>query len=218
MKKKRKIKVAKSFKNNKTFIAMILLILLFFTYLVYSNVPVTSMNRRGIKFLNNYEYPTQYVTSENCMEPYDVGDGVVTFGPGITYQDEQLGYADINQKLGTDYSATDNCINTDDLFALQRMILVDYEQIVNTFAQQYNVEFNQDQFNALVLLAYNSPSIFEYDQFIDVLIDENSTIEEYIDAAHSYYQQLRNYDEFGEGWYNRVEDSAQMYYDGDYRR
>lgn len=218
MKRKSRFNVSKALKSNKLFITIMLLILLLFTYLVYSNVPVTSMNRRGIKFLNNYEYPSQYVTSDNCMEPYDVGDGVITFGPGITYQDAEQGYADINQKLGTDYSQVNSCINTDDLFALQRMILVDYEQIVNTFATRYNVEFDQHQFNALVLLAYNSPRIFEYDQFINVLINEDSTIDEYIDAAHSYYQKLRNYDKFGEGWYNRVEDSAEMYYNHDYRR
>lgn len=217
-KKKKKINVTKTLKSNKMFITIILLILILFTYLVYNNIPVTSMSRRGIEFLNNYEYPTQYVTSDNCMEPYDVGDGVVTFGPGITYQNAKLGYTDINQKLGTAYSASNSCIKTDDLFTLQRMILVDYEQIVNTFAKQYAVDFNQHQFNALVLLAYNSPHIFEYEDFISVLVDEDSTSDEYIDAAQSYYQHLKDYDKFGEGWCNRVKDSAEMYYDGDYRR
>ncbi len=219
---KRKTKRVKNWKqifaNNKQFIIVITVLVLVFIQLVKYNMPVTEINRQGLKLLNAYEYPSYKVTSENCMSPYDVGDGVITFGPGITYPSVKAGIEDINSKLNTDYTTVDNCIATDDLLDMQKLIIREYEEIVININHLYNLGLNQDQFNALVLLAYNSPNIFKDPGFIAVLTDEDSTIDQYITAADNYYRTLSGYDtQFGSGWYNRVVDSAQVYYNGEYQ-
>ncbi len=213
------IKRIKKFINEYQKFCLVLVVLaLVFGWLVFLNQPVTGLNSKGLRFLNKYEYPTYLIEAGRCMRPYDVGDGVVTFGPGITYSTTELGVADINQKLGTNYSLDDNCIKTKDLIKMQKLVLQKYENVVLNIEQQYQVEFNQDQFNALVLLAYNSPNLFKDQTFIAVITNPTSSYEQYVLAADSYYQQLSGYyTDFGTGWYNRIKDSAEMYYFGDYK-
>lgn len=204
--------------NNKVFVGVLLVLIIIFAQLVTINLPVDSLDRKGLKFLNKYEYPTYLIETGSCMRPYDVGDGVVTFGPGITYQTKDQGIEAINQQLGVSYTLTDDCISTNDLLSMQKIELEKYERIVLNVEQQYNLVFTQDQFNGLVLLAYNSPNLFKNQQFIDVITNPQSTYYEYVNAADNYYRQLSGYDtKYGSGWYNRIKDSAEMYYFGDYR-
>lgn len=215
--KKKKIIWKQIFASNKQFIIVITILIIVFIQLVKFNLPVTEINRQGLKLLNAYEYPSYKVSADNCMSPYDVGDGVITFGPGITYPSVASGIKDINNNLGTSYTTENSCIATDDLLKMQKVIISDYEQIVINVSHLYNLKLNQDQFNALVLLAYNSPNIFKNPGFIAVLSNEDSTMDQYITAADNYYRTLSGYDtQFGSGWYNRIVDSAQVYYEGEY--
>lgn len=204
--------------ENKVFVAVVIVIIFIFVQLVQLNSPIQSLNRRGLRFLNKYENPTNLIESGRCMRPYDVGDGVITFGPGITYPTETEGLVAINTKLGTDYSAEDDCIKISDLKDMQKVVIKEYEEIVVNIEKYYDLVFTQDQFNALVLLAYNSPNLFLNQNFIAVITNPESSYEQYVAAADSYYQQLDGYyTGFGTGWYNRIKDSAEMYYFGDYR-
>lgn len=213
---KRKYKVNQFIKQNKQLIIVLIIMGISFMYLVEQNRAVTEINKQGLKLLNQYEYPTGLQTGR-CMDPYDVGDGVVTFGPGLTYSSIDAGIADINNNLNKSYSQDNSCIRRRDLFKLQQNRITEYENIVLDVERQYNIEYSQDQFNALVLLAYNSPSLFKNDQFIAVIVDSNSTLDQYVYAADNYYQTLNGYDQtFGRGWYKRIVDSAQVYYNGEY--
>lgn len=204
--------------NNKTFTFVLLSIIFSFLWLVTLNQPVVALNKKGIEFLNMYEYPRYLTEKGNCMYPYDVGDGVITFGPGITYPTIEAGIESINLELGTNYSVTESCIKTADLMNMQKQILVKYENIVLKVEEDYVVSFTQNQFNALVLLSYNSPNLFKNQDFLQVITNPTSTYQQYVLAADNYYRQLRGYDtHFGEGWYNRIKDSGEMYYYGDYR-
>lgn len=185
-----------------------------------------TIDEAGLGILNDYEFPNYLVEDGVCMRPYDVGDGVVTFGPGITYPTEQAGIDDINSRFNTSYTLEDNCISVDTLHTLQRDIIVNYEAVVNKVAIWNFKHFTQDQFNALVLMAYNSPNLFENKEFKKVILDENATQEQYILAADNYYKMLGNYydnqnteepdDGFGKGWYNRIVDSSEVYFGIDY--
>lgn len=217
-KKKIWIKFGTSLKKNKQFIFILIVISITFGYLVDSNMPVTELSNKGLKLLNKYEYPSYLLTDNKCMEPYDVGDGVVTFGPGITYQSVEQGIEAINQQLNTNYTTNNSCIKESDLLVMQKSILQKYEQIIIDIETTYQYKFNHQQFDSLVLLAYNSPNLFKNDNFINVITNPESSYEEYVYAADNYYQQLSGYfTAFGSGWYNRIVDSAQLFYYGDYR-
>lgn len=185
-----------------------------------------TINDAGLEILNAYEFPTYLIEDDTCMRPYDVGDGVITFGPGITYPTEQDGLDDINQRFNEDYTLEDNCINIDTLHTLQLDIIATYEDIVNKVAIWKFKHFTQDEFNALVLMSYNSPNLFNNEKFVEVIISDNPTQEQYIEAADNYYKTLGNYydnhntdepdDGFGKGWYNRIVDSSEVFFSLDY--
>lgn len=170
----------------------------------------------GLTLLNDYEFPWYLVEDDSCISPYDVGDGVITFGPGITFLTEQDGIDTINELYNSSYTLDDDCIALDTLFDYQTQILVNYEQVINQIAIRNFRQFTQDQFNGLVILSYNSPNLFKNEQFLEVILDENSTYDQYVEAANNYYKQLDNYDTYGAGWYNRIVDSAEVYYNSEY--
>ncbi|WOO87714.1 hypothetical protein RZE82_01915 [Mollicutes bacterium LVI A0039] len=194
----------------------------------YQHVKAYSMtiNEQGLEILNAYEFPTYLIEEDNCMRPYDIGDGVITFGPGITYQTEQDGINDINERFNTKYTLKNNCIDLDILNELQLEIMGAYEAVVNDIAIKKFHHFTQDQFNALVLMSYNSPALFEEEEFVEAILDDSTTQAQYIEAANNYYKQLNAYydnpnteeknDGFGEGWYNRILDSSEVYFGLDY--
>lgn len=220
--KKKSSRANKSLKailvENKTFILTLVFIAVVFMWLVDLNRPVTAIDSKGLRFLNKYEFPSYLIESGNCMRPYDVEDGVITFGPGITYPTTNQGLEAINKELGTEYTSIDNCIKVSDLQQMQKKIMGKYEDVVIKIEKSYNVAFTQNQFNALVLLAYNSPNLFNNKQFIAVITNVNGDYDQYVSAADNYYRSLSGYDtKYGQGWYNRIKDSAEMFYFGDYR-
>ncbi len=184
------------------------------------------IDEQGLEIINAYEFPNYLIEDDNCMRPYDVGDGVITFGPGITYQTEEAGINDINERFDTNYTIKKNCIDVDILHDLQLDIMATYEDYVNHVAIWHFRHFTQDQFNGLVLLSYNSPGLFSDDQFIKTITNPDSTQEQYIESADNYYKQLNSYydnpntdepdDGFGLGWYNRIVDSSEVYFGLDY--
>lgn len=208
-------------------IAIVLIVL--FIFLNYAVVYKKELSDDGLTLLNEYEFPW-YLTEEDntgntCLRPYDVGDGVITFGPGITYDTEQLGISAINNEYNTDYTLEDNCINVEYLFDFQKIILKEYEVNVSKFSFKYNLHLSQNEFDALVILDYNSPNFLKDQDVIDMLSNE-PTKSQYIDAINNYYQKLESYydnqntteknDGYGVGWYNRIVDTAEVYFDDEY--
>ncbi len=192
----------------------------------YSN----KITDEGLELLNDYEFPVYLIETnddnQQCMNPYSVGDGKITFGPGIAYQNKQEGLDDMNHLLNTNYTINDSCILVDDLYEVQKEKLTYYEGIVNDFAFDIRLKLTPNQFDALVLMSYNSPALFSDEGFIQTMENNQVTKEEYIISMNSYYQTLDNYydnlstdesgDGFGAGWYNRIEDSADVYFDSQY--
>ncbi len=185
-----------------------------------------TIDDRGLEILNAYEFPSYLIEEDNCMRPYDVGDGVMTFGPGITYPTEEEGINDINFRFDTKYTLENNCIDVELLHQLQRDVISNYEAVVNKVAINHFKHFTQDEFNGLVLLSYNSPNLFKNQDFKKVILSDDSTFDAYVEAANDYYKQLDSYydnpnteeedDGFGNGWYNRIVDSAEVYFSIDY--
>ncbi len=211
-------RIQKVVKQNPLFIVTLSGLVLVFWLLVASNMPVHQIDHKGLRLLNKYELPIYLVESGNCMQPYDVGDGVITFGPGITYQDSQSGFDDINQIVGSNYSFDNSCVKIRDLKRVQKQKMTYYEQVVDNLQVSCNLKFSQDEFNGLVLLSYNSPSIFNQSVFANALCSSSISYDTYVETANSYYMSLSGYDtSFGSGWYNRIVDSAEVYFFGDYK-
>ncbi len=216
--KKNLNKIKKQVNNNIAFIAAITIVIIFALVISEQNSPTKSISNRGLKLLNKYEYPTYLEETGNCMRPYNVGDGVVTFGAGITYPDELAGINDINQLLDKTYSLADNCIKTRDLNKLFEIKIEYYENKVVNFQLENDMVFSQKQYDGLLLLVYNSPNILKDSNFARVLLDKQASSDMYINAANEYYKQFSAYSEsFGNGWYNRIVDSSQVYYQREYK-
>lgn len=187
-----------------------------FEYLDYKTNYDLSLSTKGLGLLNDYEFPYYMVdTSNKCMSPYDVGDGVITFGPGITYPTEQEGLDHINSLYKTNYTEDKDCIDTEILFALQEEILSPYENTVSNFAWNHRYPLEQNEFDGLLLLSYNSPNLFQDEDF-NHMFETTFTKDEYINTINNYYSKLNGYDEFGEGWLIRINDSAATFFDSNY--
>lgn len=184
------------------------------------------IDTKGLGIINDYEFPIYLVENDTCMRPYDVGDGVMTFGPGLTYDTEEEGIEDLNDSLGTKYTTNNDCIDINDLNSLQLLRMGYYEDVVNDVAIWNFKKFTQDEFNALVLLSYNLPALFKDENFVGTLLDPTTTFDEYVKAADNFYKTRYNYydnpntdeanDGFGLGWYNRIVDSAEIYFNSEY--
>ncbi len=223
-------------KTRKMILKLIMLfILIVISILVYKLISYVNykanyekeLSIKGQELLNDYEFPWYMVNkNDNCLSPYDVGDGVITFGPGITYNTQQEGIDDINKKYKTDYTISNNCIDIDILFKLQKDILYVYEDYVSLMSFKYKVKLTQNEFDGLLLLAYNSPNFLKDKEVINMLKNKNHTKNDYINAINNYYKQIRSYydnpnteennDGFGQGWYNRIVDSAEVFFKEEY--
>lgn len=212
----------KFFKNITIFLVACIILTASFKFLDYKLNYQKYLSKDGLTLLNDYEFPWEFVEEDGaCMEPYDVGDGVMTFGPGVTYPTTQDGLDDINERFETVYSLNNKCINLDILFNLQKEILTNYESIVYKFAYKHNLNLTQNEFDALVLLAYNSPNFIK-DKAVIKMLKSSPDPKDYIEAIDSYYQTLNSYydnpltdtkdDGYGEGWYKRIVDSSEVYF------
>ncbi len=238
---KKKNKLLKKFKQLKRktrkrilkiIIVIFLIIIAFLTYKIVSYIDYKinyekELSAKGQELLDDYEFPWYMVEQpDNCLRPYDVGDGVITFGPGITYNTEEEGIEDINKKYKKDYTVSNNCIDVDILFKLQKDLMYVYEDYVSEKTFEHKVKVNQNEFDALLILAYNSPDFLKDEEVIKMLKNDEHTKKEYIKAINNYYKQIKSYydnpntqepnDGFGQGWYNRIVDSAEVFFDEEY--
>lgn len=206
-------KIKKHIGQNKLFYGLLLMLGVVINLLV----PSQSLSMRGLKLLNEYELPRDKIAANKCMEPYDVGDGVITFGAGITYPSETQGLEDINRLFKTDYTLTNDCVKTSELEKLQKEKLAYYEQLIVDYERENSKTFSQTEFDGVFLLIYNSPQIIYDEQYKSLLMQEDITVDEYFDVANNYYKKLNGYDMFGAGWRARILDSAQLFCNGDYK-
>lgn len=100
-------------------------------------------------------------------------------------------------------------------------ILAPYEQIVNTFIRTFDVALNQNQFDALVDLAYDCPGAFtnnlsnrdDKNRFELCIIDGNYTDAEFADALCGF---VRSGGYISETMVNRRVREARLFLHGDY--
>lgn len=229
--KKKSIKI-----YNKKFTKLILVIILLsyllilIRYQYIENVYFKySLSEEGLSLLNEYEFPKYLIDDSEgaeCLRPYYINDGVITFGPGITYPTIEEGLAEVNELYSENYTIDQDCIELEQLYGLQLIKLDYYVKIVENFSYSHRLKLSQNQFDALLLIAYNSPNAFE-DENVNLLFeDKEISFNEYVLVFDSYYQTLSSYyenteteeedDGFGNGWYNRIIDSAEVYYYSEY--
>ncbi|MFV0246983.1 MAG: glycoside hydrolase family protein [Mycoplasmatales bacterium] len=224
----RKFNKDKKFRTNTT-IGLILIVIVFaFSFNILTHMP-TELSSKGLKLLNEYEVPKSKIEANDnvtCMKPYDINDGKVTFGAGITYNSIEEGLKDINQEFKTKYTINNNCIDIKYLKKLEIIKLKTYEKYVLKVKDNNNLRLNQQQFDALVIMAFNSPNVLKDDDVLQVLVKKESK-SKYINSMDNYYKTLSAYydnpntkemdDGFGEGWLNRIKDSADVYYNHQYK-
>ena len=68
-------------------------------------------------------------------------------------------------------------------------------------------------------MAYNRPALFyEGGAVYTMLASGNSNMSDWREALINEYKQLDGWDEFGNGWTNRIDDLLELYFYGEYDR
>lgn len=217
----RKIK----FKKRLLIIAGIIIVLLtiWWYFLRYQNIyDVHEVSNHGLELLNDYEginIIDWEIDSEGdyCAKAYDVGDGVITFGFGQTFDDEKTGIDYLNNVVEGDYQVGD-CLKQDDLYQLETDDLKERNKKINHLDRKYKMNLNQQQFDAIMLMFYLNEATIYNKEFWQLL--QNPEIDEtmYENYFLTQYQEFNDFDIYGEGWTLRIVDSAQLYFYDDYQR
>lgn len=183
----------------------------------------TKLSSDGYDYLTRLEINSSlihYDEEGNIVEikNHDVGDGGVTIGMGIfvSYSDEKelmrLKSKGINVNVGE--------WNTyDDVYELYCERSIKYEENVNNIVNRNDLLLTQNQYDAIYVMVYNRPALSvegaAYDKYFS---SNNPTCEKYIDSLVDEYKTLKTWDSYGEGWTNRIKNSADVYFDSDYSK
>lgn len=218
-------------KNQRRLITLLLtvsLILLFsytiwFDFYRYTNsYHITGISDSGLTLLNDYEgyniIDWQTDSKGNiCSYPYDVGDGVVTFGLGQTYPNEKTGYAAINEQTGSDYQVGD-CVTLEDSNHDQANDLEQRAITILQYDKLYKANINQNQFDAIMLMFYLNEDTIKDPEFWQMITDPTTTEADYTQYFLDIYAQFDQWDVYQAGWTKRIIDSGQLFYQADYTR
>ena len=191
--------------------------------------PANCLGKEGYQLLIELELGTElskckYIKVDeegNIVEikNHDVGDGGVTVGIGIFVNDSYEERISMLKDLGVTWNNTDQWVPIDIIEQAFRNISGYYEETVNTIISDYNLSVSQSQYDALFLMAYNRPALFyEGGAVYTMLASGNSNMSDWREALINEYKQLDGWDEFGNGWTNRIDDMLELYFYGEYDR
>ena len=94
-----------------------------------------------------------------------------------------------------------------------------YSLKVDNLIEKHNLQLTQEQYDALFLMAYNRPKLFEDGGTIDILLAaKNNNREDWKIAILEEYKELKNWEKYKNGWTNRLDEQLDLFFEGDYIR
>lgn len=154
-----------------------------------------------------------------AVRNHDVGDGGITVGVGIYVTSSNKERIEMLEELGVNWQDTSQWVAFETVQQAFNNISQDYENKVNNLVSKYNLSLSQNQYDALFLFAYNRMALFNEGGAVYNMIDSNnSKFADWREALLEEYKGLSNWNKFGNGWTNRIEDELELYFYGDYNR
>lgn len=189
------------------------------------SAPANGYSSNGIALLTIWEIgPSspycQYDSSGNitAIRNAQLDDGGYTVGVGnfIAYGDQDTIDYYINT-YGVDPTDTTQYVPIDVVYQIFYDRLTEYTGYVDTMVNNLGLNLSQQQYDAIMLLAYNKPVlVFEGGAIYNLLSEGNNNRDDWRTAILNYYQSLSDWDKFHESWTNRTEDFLECYFDGEY--
>lgn len=94
-----------------------------------------------------------------------------------------------------------------------------YTSTVDNLLKRHNYTAFQNEYDALVIAVYNRPALAKEGHALDTLIKNNNrNKDDWRTTLINEYKGLRNWNTYGKGWSNRIEDELELYFDNDYVR
>ncbi|MDY3795267.1 MAG: hypothetical protein SOZ81_00930 [Agathobacter sp.] len=150
----------------------------------------------------------------------DIGDGGYTVGFGVYIKHGDT--ATINyykEKYGIDVTDTSAYIPIEVCQEIFNDEIGKYTGYVDSAVERYGLNLTQSQYDALTIMAYNRPAILSDGHAVgDLLKSGNMNQSDWRNAMIEEYKGLKNWDKYGNGWTNRIDDELECFFDGDYKR
>jgi len=187
-------------------------------------VPATKgLSENGFKLLASYE-ATSAVKDKSgnvvSIPILDVGDGMYTIGIGNTVKKgDTKTIEEYKKKYGVDVTKVGTQVDIKKCMKIYNDHVNTYTTAVDNLLNRNNYKASQNEYDALVIAVYNRPALASKDHALDVLLrNNNHNKDDWRTTITNEYKKLANWNKYGKGWSNRIEDELELYFDNDYVR
>ena len=185
--------------------------------------PSKGLSENGFKLLASYE-ATSAVKDKNgnvvSIPILDVGDGMYTIGIGNTVKKtDTKTIQEYKEKYGVDVTKVGTQVDVKTCMKIYNDHVNTYTSTVDNLLKRYNYTASQNEYDALVIAVYNRPALAKEGHALDTLIKNNNrNKDDWRTTLINEYKGLKNWNTYGKGWSNRIEDELELYFDNDYVR
>ena len=188
--------------------------------------PTTTSNglsENGFKLLASYEATSAVKDKKGnvvSIPILDVGDGMYTIGVGNTVKKtDTKTIKEYKEKYGVDVTKVGTQVDIETCMKIYNDHVNTYTSTVDNLLKRYNYTASQNEYDALVIAVYNRPALANKGHALDTLIkDNNRNKADWRTTIINEYKGLKNWNIYGKGWSNRIEDELELYFDNDYVR
>lgn len=185
--------------------------------------PSKGLSENGFKLLASYE-ATSAVKDKNgnvvSIPILDVGDGMYTIGIGNTVKKtDTKTIQEYKEKYGVDVTKVGAQVDIKTCMKIYNDHVNTYTSTVDNLLKRHNYTASQNEYDALVIAVYNRPALAKEGHALDTLIKNNNrNKDDWRTTLINEYKGLKNWNTYGKGWSNRIEDELELYFDNDYVR
>lgn len=181
------------------------------------------LSENGFKLLASYE-ATRAVKDKKgnvvSIPILDVGDGMYTIGVGNTVKKtDTKTIQEYKRKYGVDVTKVGTQVDIKTCMKIYNDHVNTYTSAVDNLLKRHNYKASQNEYDALVIAVYNRPALAKEGHALDTLIKNNNRNKnDWRKTLVDEYKGLKNWNIYGKGWSNRIEDELELYFDNDYVR
>ena len=181
------------------------------------------LSENGFKLLASYE-ATRAVKDKKgnvvSIPILDVGDGMYTIGVGNTVKKtDTKTIQEYKRKYGVDVTKVGTQVDIKTCMKIYTDHVNTYTSAVDNLLKRHNYTASQNEYDALVIAVYNRPALAKEGHALDTLIKNNNRNKnDWRKTLIDEYKGLKNWNIYGKGWSNRIEDELELYFDNDYVR
>lgn len=185
--------------------------------------PSKGLSEKGFKLLASYEATSAVKDKKGnvvSIPILDVGDGMYTIGIGNTVKKtDTKTIQEYKEKYGVDVTKVGAQVDIKTCMKIYNDHVNTYTSTVDNLLKRHNYTASQNEYDALVIAVYNRPALAKEGHALDTLIKNNNRNKDnWRTTLINEYKGLKNWNTYGKGWSNRIEDELELYFDKDYVR